>query len=302
MKNNARKNLPSITLYFLLSLFIPFTYAEQVRIPIDNNDKNQLPLKLLTTALELGGKYKPTFPFGTMELLPLSTRLQGIRNGDIDIFMALSTNEYEKEFQAIYIPIYQGLMGIRLAIVKRENQDLFKHTKNLHDLKKFTAGQGTFWADTEILEASGIPLIKEYKYSNLFRMLEADRFDYYPRGAHEPWGEIEKNPELDLVVEPHIAISYNAPFYFFVKKSNKKLAEHITLQLEKLIENGAFNTLFYQDRNVKMALKNANLSSRKTIKINNPLLTSNTQRVQEKRWYDSSSSAVSTEEKIPERL
>lgn len=99
---------------------------------------------------------------------------------------------------------------MRLAIINGSNPSLFEGVHNLSDLQQFRAGQGKFWADSDILEKNGIPLVRELKYPNLFRMLEADRFDYFPRGIHEPWNEVAKWSELGLVVDEHIMLLQSA--------------------------------------------------------------------------------------------
>lgn len=276
-----------LLVYFLL--ITPTVYAQELRIPRANSDIDKLPNKLLLMALNKSTKFKPTFPYGSLDSLPFSTRLQGVRNGELDIFSAMTTKELESEFQAIYIPIYKGLMGMRLSIVKQENKNLFANVKNLEGLKKFSAGQGTFWADSKILEANNLTLIKELKYHNMFRMLEADRFQYFPRGAHEPWAEIEQRPGLKLIVEPHIMLSYKAPFYFFVAKDNQKLAKHLTEQLNTMIQDGSFNKLFYEDVDVKKALTLGGFHNRKIIELENPYLSDKTPVDRDELWFDPAS-------------
>ena len=262
--------------------------AEPLRVSMELREADKLQSKILVAAIERGAKYQLLYPYGNTKSIPLSTRIQGVRNGELDIFMALATNEYEQEFQAIYIPIYRGLMGMRLAIVKRENRDIFSHVPSVNDLKKFNAGQGKLWADSNILAHNNIPVVRELKYSNLFRMLEADRFDYFPRGLHEPWSEVEANKQLDLIVEPNIVLWYQAPFYFFVNKNNPALASHLTTQLNAMIASGEYLDLFNNDPEVKRSVVQANLSARQIIKLKNPSLSVNTPVGRSELWYNPS--------------
>ena len=111
---------------FLSALLSPsISQAETVKVPRAANDMGRLPDLLLNAALKRGDKHRISYPYGNIETLPLSTRINGLKNGDFDIFAALSTPEYEQEFIPIYIPIYRGMMGMRLAIVKKENKDIF---------------------------------------------------------------------------------------------------------------------------------------------------------------------------------
>lgn len=261
-------------------------FADTVRIARSQTDIDKLPDTLLTQALKRGGIYSPSFPYGDIESLPLSTRINGVRNKEFDIFHGLSTPEYEQEFIPVYIPIYRGMMGMRLAILHASKRNIFKHVKNINDLKKYTAGQGRFWADSKILEANDIPLVKELKYENLFRMLEAERFDYFPRGIHEPWAEIKRWDHLSLQVDPYLLLWYKVPFYFFVHKSNQKLANHLTEQLEAMIADGSYDELFFKDSDIQMALNNAHIDQRVIIKMDNPFLSDKTPIHRDELWFD----------------
>ena len=268
----------------LLSLLTTAAHAQEVRLPMQTNEKNNLTDLLIAEAIQRSSNYTVAYPYGDIEHLPLSKRINDVRNGELDAFYAMTSPEYEEEFQAVYVPLYRGLMGMRLAIVKRENQQLFASVKTLNQLKQYSAGQGKFWADAKILQQNGLPTVLELKYPNLFRMLEAERFDYFPRGIHEPWSEIEKWHALDLSVEPNIMLHYTAPFYCFVNKNNPQLAQHITEQLHGMIDEGRFQVLFENDAKVKSALQQANIHQRHILKIDNPYLSQHTPLDNPKLW------------------
>lgn len=277
---------PKTLCFLAVSLCCLSIDAESLRVPSDQNDRHTFPITLLKAALERGGQYQITYPYGDIEALPISTRIAGVQNKDLDLFVALSTPEYEQEFLPVYIPIYRGLMGMRLAIVKESKKSMFNNVRNIEELKQYMAGQGTFWADSKILESNGIPLVKTLKYENLFRMLEADRFDYFPRGLHEPWNEIKKREKLNLTVDENIMLWYQVPFYYFVHRSRADLAEHIQQQLEDMIVDGSFHDLFWQDEDVKNALAHAKLAKRRLIMLKNPYLTPKTPINRPELWFD----------------
>lgn len=281
--------LPRVFAVALILCALPFLglqAAEVVRVPADQNDKGDLPHTLLNAALKRGGQYHAVYPYGDIKSLPLSTRINGVQNRELDFFFALTTPEYENDYIPVYIPLLRGMMGMRLAILKSENQGLFKQVNSLADLQKFSAGQGRFWADADILEKNGIPLVRELKYPNLFRMLEADRFDYFPRGIHEPWNEIARWSELGLVVDEHIMLWYKAPFYCFVHRSKPDLAQHLYEQWQAMIADGSFENLFFADNGIKQALQHANLENRTIIKLDNPLLSPATPLDRTELWFD----------------
>ena len=107
-------------------------------------------------------------------------------------------------------------------------------------------------------------------------MLEAERFDYFPRGIAEPWLEVERERALNLTVDPHIVLRYTAPFYFFVRKGDTELAAHITGVLEEMLADGSFMALYYQNEEIRMAFSLANLDRRQIIELNNPHLSAST--------------------------
>lgn len=273
----------------MLALWLPVSslaVAENVRIPMVKHEQNKLHSVLLHEALRRGGVYSTQYPFGIPTSLPLSTRIQAVRNHQLDIFATMTSKEHEDEFLPIYVPLYRGMMGMRIPIIRKNNSSLFSKVENIQDLKQLTAGQGKLWSDSDILEANELPLIRELKYPNLFRMLEADRFDYFPRGIHEPWQEVETYKELDLIVDKHIMIWYTAPFYYFVHKSNTKLATHLTEQLLSMVEDGVFQRLFEQNIDVAQALERADIKNRTIIRLSNPFLPAVTPVENKALWFD----------------
>lgn len=286
LKNTSAR--PNSKLFFLL-LLCSFAFhtaqAETVRIPGETGHKHKLADQLIIRVLQRGGVYDTAYPYGDIDTLPLSTRVNDMRTKELDVFFALSTPEYEQEFLPIYFPIYRGMLGMRLAIVKKESVELFSQVRSLADLKRFKAGQGALWADVKILEANGLTVIKELTYTNLFRMLEADRFDYFPRGISEPWLEVQREHALNLTVDPYIVIQYKAPFYFFVHRSNPALAEHIREQLEEMLADGSYMKLFYENDEIKMAIHNSNLNQRTVIQLQNPYLSQQTPVDRKNLWF-----------------
>ncbi len=274
-------------LLFVVSVFIQNTaLAQSIAMP-GLPDETSLPHTLLKEAMKLEG-IAPTFPYEDMTGgdLSFNRMKQDMLNGKIDIFWSMTSVELEEEFNAIYIPIFRGLLGMRIPLVKQENINIFANIQSLSQLKRFKAGSGKTWPDTKILEHNNLPVVKTLKYPNLFRMLEGERFDYFPRGLHEPWQEIENNQALNLAVENNILIRYTAPNYFFVNKNNPALAEQLTELLNQLIYRGDFSKLFFQDKDVKNALSKANVHKRIVFDIDNPTLSKKTPTHRKELWFD----------------
>ena len=117
-------------------------------------------------------------------------------------------------------------------------------------------------------------------------MLEGGRFDYFPRGIHEPWQEIKNNKDLNLTVEPNILMNYRMPMYFFMHKDNIVLRKRLIKAVEVLISNGTFQKMFFADSEVRDALKKSNIQNRRVIEMNNPFLTTKTPLNRKELWFD----------------
>lgn len=214
-------------------------------------------------------------------------------NGLINVIWEASDKTMEEEFRPIRICLYKGLLGYRILIINKKNQDKFDRIETLDELKQMTFGQGRFWADTRILEANQFKVVKVTKYTNIFFMVDGERFDVFPRGVLEPFNELAKRPELpNLAVEKNLMIVYRMPFYLFVEKNNKQLAEDLELGLNRAIADGSFDEVFYNDPSIKDVLEKANMKNRKTFHIDNPVLTKETPLDRTELWFDPKSTPI----------
>ncbi len=272
-------------LLFVLGLFISFfSCAEPIKLQSYSQDTS-LPHKLLITALN-NADLDYIHPYESDKDISNARILNDVKIGQLDVMWSMTSQSLEQDYQAIYIPLFRGLLGMRLAIVTQQNADLFKYVNNLADLKRFSAGQGKTWPDTTILKENGLNVVTTLKYPNLFPMLEGGRFDYFPRGVNEPWDEIVNHQDLNLTVDPYILLKYTAPLYFFVAKENTQLANKLTQSLNNMIADGSFNRMFFNDSQVQMVLHKANLQQRTIIPLNNPNLTSMTPHSRPELWFD----------------
>lgn len=209
-----------------------------------------------------------------------------LMDNELEVVWYATTNDLEERLQPIRICIYRGLLGYRVLMIKKGTQHKFDGIKTREDLKRVSLGQGRFWADTNVLTANNLNVVKVLKYEGLFHMLDGDRFDAFPRGAHEPWSEMKRYPKLALDVEQNLLISYTNPFYFFVNKSNTELAADIEKGLRLAIEDGSFNDYFLNDPTVKDVMAKANLKNRTLIKLDNPGLPKKTPVDDASLWFD----------------
>lgn len=223
------------------------------------------------------------------ESIPVSTEAritQMLVDDKLDIIWYATTKDFEERMQPIRIPIYKGLFGYRIMMIKQGTQYKFDGIRTLSDLKRLSIAQGRGWADTDILEANGLDVIKVTQYTSLFHMLDGDRFDAFPRGVHEPWVEMGRNPELALTVEKNILVVYPNAFYFFVNKNKQNFAQALEQAFRVAINDGSFDKYFFSNPMVKDVIKNANLADRTVIRLDNPLLPRGTPIDDKTLWFN----------------
>ena len=206
--------------------------------------------------------------------------------GALDVCWNSSDATLEQQIEPIRIPLFKGLLGYRIFIINKNNQAKFDHVKTLADLKQLTVGQGRTWADARILEANGFKVIKANKYPNLFYMVEGGRFDGFPRGVHEPFGELDARPNMELGIEKNLMVYYQMPFYLFVSKNNKKLKAILEDGFEKAIADGSFDATFLADKAVQDVIAKANMKNRLVFRLSNPTLSKETPINRPELWFD----------------
>lgn len=165
------------------------------------------------------------------------------RNGVINIMWDGTNAQRERELLPIRISLVRDLNDYRVFMIRKEDEARFRDMRNLDDLRKLTAGAGLNWPSVDVLRHNRLPVETTVNYSSLFPMLKAKRFDYMPRGVHEAWAEEQVYGKDGLMVEPTIFLHYRVPFYFFVSKDNKAMAERVERGLKLAQADGSFDKL-----------------------------------------------------------
>lgn len=209
-----------------------------------------------------------------------------VAEGRSDLLWAATNQEMEDQLLPVRIPLYKGLLGHRIFIINPASQARFDRVQTFADLKSFSFGQGTTWADSDILASNGLNVVRTNKYQSLFYMVDGGRFDAFPRGVQEPWGELQSHSDLPLAVEKRIMLVYRMPFYLFTSKTNTKLAADLELGLNRAIADGSFDKIFYNDPMVQDVLEKANLEQRLVFPLNNPTLPKETPVDRAELWLD----------------
>lgn len=184
-----------------------------------------------------------------------------------DVIWTVTTPERETLLRPIPIPLLRGLYGYRVLVIRPETAPLFAKVNSIEQLATFSAGMNPHWPDAEIFDDNKLPFVEGTFATNLYRMLAAGRFDYFPRGILEI---TEEQPLIDnnhLEVEQQLLIYYPSLLYFFVNKDNQELAFRLESGLDILLKNGEFDRLFYHHPTVVAALDR--LANRKIITLKN---------------------------------
>ncbi|NRA47448.1 MAG: hypothetical protein HRU09_21070 [Oligoflexales bacterium] len=166
----------------------------------------------------------------------------------------------------IEIPIYRGLLGLRLALT-RKNDLRLSAVSDLSGLRKFVGGHGTHWSDLPVYQANGLKVVTNVSYENLFKMLIHKRFDYFHKGINEISGELDRYKN-DLQIADSLMIFYKHVVYFLVNKKQVHLAKDIEKGLKIALSDGSFRNLFLKTH--EAFLKNGRLNGRNLIILNNP--------------------------------
>jgi hypothetical protein len=167
---------------------------------------------------------------------------------------SMSDDDRNSLFMAIKIPLFKGLLGMRVLLIRKEDQPTFDKIETLDDLGRFVAGQGAHWPDTKILRNNGLRVVTAMESKYLLKMLKGKRFDYFPRGVVEAWYEDDLNKNSSLTVEKNILLIYTSDLYFYVSGDNQELAKRIEDGLQMLIDSGEFDRYFYNHPRVKSSL------------------------------------------------
>ncbi|MCV2365697.1 transporter substrate-binding domain-containing protein [Paucibacter sp. DJ1R-11] len=239
------------------------------------------PLQLLKLALAASGVACDLQPSRLVTVQSRALMELQHQRDSIDIVWTMSSAQREQDLLPIRIPIFKGLYGWRLFLVRRGQEQAMREVRSLADLAEFVMVQGHDWPDTEIMRANGLQVVTGSSFDALFSMLRLNRGQAFPRSVLEiDW---EQRSHTDsFVVEPHLALHYPAAIYFFVRRGNQRLAHLVEQGLQRMIAKGSFEQLFQQYH--RSILAGHALGSRRVIELHNPLLTPETPLQNKALW------------------
>lgn len=189
--------------------------------------------------------------------------------GRIDVAWLQTSRAREEELLPVRFPIYQGLIGWRLLLIRSGDQQRFDGISGLADLAKLKVALGHDWPDVTIMGSAGLPVEKNASYDGIFLQLAAARVDYLSRSVLEIGLEAKAHVAEGLIVEKGLMLHYPGAFYFFFSPGRPELAERIRTGLLRAHRDGAFEKLF--QRHWARIIDEARLDRRRVIRLQNPL-------------------------------
>lgn len=247
--------------------------------------RDTYPVAVLRLVLEKSGR-----PFNmrssNAEMTQRRALLSLEQDKEVTIAWVGTSDIYEKRFRPIRFPIYRGLLGYRLFIIHKGQQPIFDKVTTLERLSHFRAGQGSGWADIEILENAGLT-VHAAPYDSVIKLINERRIDYFPRGVNEAYPEVAAQHARypDLTVEDRLLLVYPFALFFFVNKNNEELALAVEDGFRHAYEDGSFVAFFEEHPHITQILTQAGLNQRIRFDIPNPFLTPETQSIPGQYWY-----------------
>lgn len=167
--------------------------------------------------------------------------------GVLDVVASAPTTEREIQFRPARVPLFMGLLGYRMMIIRPEDEAKFKAITSPKQLKAMRACQGSSWPDADIMEADGYQIVRIDEFREMYEYMRTGRCDYFPRAITEGYGELESHnndfPDNPLVAFDDILIHYTVPLYFFTSHRQFELSERIELGLTRAIKDGSLEQL-----------------------------------------------------------
>jgi len=189
-------------------------------------------------------------PFSKLTFIKRDRTTQGrslllLDDNSVDLIWVGTNKVREQRYLPVYFPLFRGLLGYRVLLIRKEDLAKFSMIKKPEQLKKLVACQGAHWPDSDILEANGYAVSRVAHYYAMFKMLAKNRCDYFPRAIYEGYSEQKaisgEFPNIILLDDP--ILHYNFPFYYFVSKNNTALAQRLAVGLNTALKDGSFMSL-----------------------------------------------------------
>lgn len=212
-------------------------------------------------------------------------KIKSALENKIDVMWAGASQQLDDQLIPVRIPIFKGLTGYRVLLIRAGEQSRFDRVKSLSDFRTFSLGQGEAWIDTDIFRSAGFRVVTSHNFELLPNMLAYKRFDAFPRGIQQVWNDLQRFSDLNLAIEKNLAVHYRLPAYFYFSQKSEALARDVEQGLEKLIDSGEFDRFFYGHPLIKDGLQQVPLKNRLVFDIPNPDLPRGVPIARKELWF-----------------
>jgi hypothetical protein len=204
----------------------------------------------------------------------------------IDVAWLGVSQTVDNKLLPVRIPIERGLLGYRVFLIDQRRQDDFRKVASLQDLRRYRALQAAGWPDIEVLRNAGLE-VRTGDYTHLFQMTLARRGDFFPRSAFEAFVERDKHADdaPGLAVEETLALHYPYASMFYVRRSETTLHDDLYRGFQRAYADGSYMRLFLSNPDIRTALRQAKLTSRHIIEIDNPFFPAEDRAIDARYWY-----------------
>ena len=203
---------------------------------------------------------------------PLRIMHEVVSGRNLNVFFAPALRQFSKEeLITIPIPLFKGLTGYRILLIRKGEQARFSQITELPQLKDIVFGQPFGWIDTLIMSDNQLKVITSPELPLLYPMLKIGRVDAIARSAHRIQNYLS-HPELGEFqsIESDLVLYYSMPQLLFVSANEPELAQRLHIGLEKMTNNGEMDRLFYL--HFGELIKELRLNERRVFQIENTQL------------------------------
>ncbi|OZG74890.1 hypothetical protein BTA51_00320 [Hahella sp. CCB-MM4] len=274
-----------LTLFSLSAQAIDVRHAEAR----EGSVLDQYSIDLLKYLIESSGEtanlipYKPSGAQTRKELQ--------LKEGKYDIDWLGATADIEQRVTPIRYPILRGLLGHRVFITNKQISGKLSKGMSVDDLKAMTLVQGQGWGDIPILVGGGFTRMQTSpSFDNIFKMIDSNRADLFPRSIIEPYGELASRCKLDenyvctdknMLVDDKLLVVYKLPMFYFVSPTRQDLIDLLNKAFSTHYDG--FLEFFNNHPLVKDSLQK--MEGRTVFKIEkNESLSAETNAIPDKYW------------------
>lgn len=173
--------------------------------------------ELLETAIEEIG-HTPQLITTTLPQLRIKNHLD---QGLISIYWSVANDEQDKKYIPIKVGLTGGLIGQRILLIKKGEQNIYKDVDSLDSFRalNLVAGMGKNWFDINIWKANNLAYKESSgNWKSIFKMIPYGRdYNYISRGINEVLIEAEEYDNLQI--ESKLVLIYNRDFQFYLSKN-----------------------------------------------------------------------------------